>query len=323
MQIIPGIQSLMTHLRSSVLTIGNFDGVHRGHRALLERVVKEAKQRGGPAVVMTFDPHPVKVLHPEKQLKRLFSFDDQRRELEAIGITHLIVEPFSREFSQVEPEVFVRDWIVQPLHPAKVIIGYDFSFGANRKGSLEVMQRLAQQNQFDIETVPPFKDGETIISSTLVRKCLAEGDVAAAARYLGRYFYLEGLIERGAGRGRTIGIPTANLQVHAETLPKIGVYAVRVELQSDPRKEPRKLEGVCNIGRNPTFNFEDAPLSVECHIFNFSEDIYGSPMKLEFVERLREEMKFSSAAELVTQIKTDIENGRAILNRKKSDEKVD
>ncbi len=313
MQIIPGIHSLGAQLTGSVLTIGNFDGVHRGHRALLERVVAESKRAGGPAVVMTFDPHPLKVLHPDKQLKRLFSFDDQRRQLEELGITHLVVEPFSREFSQVEAAHFVKEWVVKPFAPSKVIIGYDFSFGANRRGSLDVMKTQAEIFKFEVEIVPPFKDEEEIISSTLIREKVAEGDVATARRYLGRCFYLEGLVERGAGRGRTIGVPTANLQVHAETLPKIGVYAVIVDLQSDPRAPVRRLKGVCNIGRNPTFNFEDAPMSVECHIFEFSEDIYGTPMRLEFVERLRDEMKFSSGAELVTQIKADIEVGRKIL----------
>lgn len=314
MQIIPGIHSLSAPLKNSVLTIGNFDGVHRGHQALLKRLVGEANLRAGPAVVMTFDPHPVKVLHPDKQLKRLFPFDDQRRQMELLGVTHLIVEPFSREFSQVPPDQFVSDWLVAPFQPSKVIVGYDFNFGANRKGSLDLMKAHAAKHGFELEIVPPFKDGEQIISSTLVRNCIAEGNVSAAARYLGRYFYVEGLVERGAGRGRTIGIPTANLQVHAETLPKMGVYAVKVELQNDVRRAPRKLNGVCNIGRNPTFNFDDAPMSVETHIFDFTEDIYGSPMKLEFVERLRDEMKFSSPAELVTQIKSDMESGKAVLN---------
>lgn len=313
MQIIPGIQSLDVPLTGSVLTIGNFDGVHRGHRALLERVVEEAKNRGVPAVVMTFDPHPVKVLHPDKQMKRLFSFDDQRKQLELIGITHLVVEPFSREFSQVKATDFVEKWILKPFAPAKVIVGYDFNFGANRSGSLDLLKAQGELNDFDVEIIPPLKDDGKIISSTLIRNSVANGDVAHAHKYLGRYFYVEGLVERGAGRGRTIGVPTANLQVHAETVPKIGVYAVLVELQSDPRKLTRHLKGVCNIGRNPTFNFEDAPVSVECHIFNFSEDIYGTPMKLEFVDRLRDEMKFSSPAELVTQIKSDIQRAKQMF----------
>lgn len=313
MQIIPGIHSLGAQLTGSILTIGNFDGVHLGHRALLERVVVEAKRVNGPAVVMTFDPHPVKVLHPDRQLKRLFSFDDQRRQLEQIGISHLVVEPFSREFSQVEAAEFVNDWIMKPFAPHKVIIGYDFSFGANRKGSLDLIKSQSAIHGFEVEIVPPFKSDNKIISSTLIRDCVADGDVTAARRYLGRPFYVEGLVERGAGRGRTIGVPTANLQVHAETIPKTGVYAVIVDIQSDPKRPVRRLLGVCNIGRNPTFNFEDAPVSVECHIFDFSEDIYGTPVKLEFVERLRDELKFSSAGELVVQIKTDIENGRKIL----------
>lgn len=316
MQIIPGIQSLDVPLMGSILTIGNFDGVHRGHRALLERVVREAKARRVPAVVMTFDPHPIKVLHPDRQMKRLFSFDDQRKQLEALGITHLVVEPFSREFSQVKALDFVERWVLKPFSPSKVIIGYDFNFGANRSGSIELMKMQGELNDFDVEVVPPLKDKDgKIISSTLIREVLIEGEVKKAHAYLGRYFYVEGLVERGAGRGRTIGVPTANLQVHAETLPKIGVYAVLVELQTDPRGPVRFLKGVCNIGRNPTFNFEDAPVSVECHIFEFSEDIYGTPMKIDFIERLRDEMKFSSPAELVTQIKTDIQRGKEILSK--------
>lgn len=306
MKLIDGIRHLTTPLGGSVLTIGNFDGVHLGHRVLLQRVVKLAKEAGVPSVVMTFEPHPVKVLHPDRHMTRIFDFEDQRKCLEEEGIDILVVEPFSREFSQVTAERYLNEWIFRPFSPRAVIVGYDFSFGAERKGSIEFLRLRALELGFDVEVIPPVKvDGE-LCSSTRIRQALDGGDLALANRLLGRLFYVEGLVERGAGRGRTIGIPTANLRTHAETLPAKGVYAVFATTRAG------RYKAVVNIGSNPTF-VPGGPVSVEAHLLDFSGDVYGERLKLEFVQRLRAERKFSGANELVAQIKLDIEKGREVL----------
>lgn len=307
MQVIDGIRNLTSPLGGSVLTIGNFDGVHLGHQVLLNRVVTLARESKVPSVVMTFEPHPVKVLHPDRKLMRIFDFEDQRKCLEAAGIDQLVVEPFSREFSQVGAERYLSEWIYRPFSPKAVIVGYDFSFGAERKGSIEFLRSRSSELGITVEVIPPVKvDGE-LCSSTRIRQALEVGDVALARQLLGRYFYAEGLVERGAGRGRTIGIPTANLRTTAETLPRQGVYGVFAVTRHG------RYKAVVNIGSNPTF-IHSGHISVEAHLFDFTDDIYGEELKLEFVDRIRDERKFSSADELVKQIRLDIEKAREVLS---------
>jgi len=307
MTVLDGIRELSTPLAGSVLTIGNFDGVHLGHQVLLERVVTLAKASGVPSVVMTFEPHPVKVLHPDRKLTRIFDFEDQRNRLEKAGIDILVVEPFSREFSQVTAERYLNEWIYRPFSPKNVIVGYDFSFGAERKGSIEFLRSKAEELGISVEVIPPVKvDGE-ICSSSRIRQALEAGDVTLANKLLGRHFYIEGLVERGAGRGRTIGIPTANLRSSAETVPAQGVYAAYAITTAG------RFKAMVNIGTNPTF-VHQGHATVEAHILDFSQDLYGSSLRLEFVQRIRSEKKFSGPAELVAQIQNDIAEGRRVLS---------
>lgn len=306
MKLVDGIRNLGAPLSGSILTIGNFDGVHLGHRVLLSTAVELAKQANVPSVVMTFEPHPLKVLQPERQIKRIFDFDDQREQLEALGLDVLVVEPFSREFSQVPAERFLSEWIVRPFSPKTVIVGYDFSFGSGRQGSIDFLRSHASNLDFELEVVPPFKvDGE-ICSSTRIRQALEAGDVKLAAMLLGRLFYVEGLVERGAGRGRTIGVPTANLRTHADLMPAQGVYAAYAITRFGRER------AVVNIGSNPTF-VHAGHVTVEAHLLDFDRDLYGERVTLEFVERLRSERKFNGVEELVKQIKFDIESGRRAL----------
>ncbi len=306
MLLIDGIRNLSSPLGASVLTIGNFDGVHLGHQALLARVVQLSKILKVPSVVMTFEPHPVKVLHPDRHLNRIFDFEDQRKCLEAAGIDQLVVEPFSREFSQVTAERYLNEWIYRPFSPKSVVVGYDFSFGAERKGSIEFLRSRAAELGIDVEVIPPVKvDGE-LCSSTRIRQALEAGDVRLSQKLLGRFFYVEGLVERGAGRGRSIGIPTANLRTNAETIPAQGVYAAFVTTRSG------RFKAVVNIGSNPTF-IHAGQVTVEAHLLDFSLDLYGEHLKLEFVARIRSERKFLSVAELVKQIQLDIVQGRQVL----------
>ncbi len=323
MQVYQGIRNLPSPLSSSVLTIGNFDGVHLGHRALIERVVARAQEKGVSSAVMTFEPHPVKVLYPDRHLHRIFDLDDQCHQLERLGVDVLVIEPFSREFSQLEPERYLLEWIYRPFVPETLIVGYDFSFGANRRGSIDFLKEHAPNLGCRVEVVPPVKVGEVLVSSSRIRQALEVGDVSLANQLLGRSFYLKGIVERGAGRGRTIGVPTANLHTSAETLPARGVYAAWAEVWGT------RWKAAVNVGWNPTFVSESAgrALSVEAHLIGFgpspaglmpptsdaSTNLYGETIKLEFVQRLRSEKKFASPGELVQQIHLDIDSASRAL----------
>lgn len=310
MKIINGVRSLATPFASSVLTIGNFDGVHVGHRELLKRVVARARQLDVPSVVMTFDPHPVKVLYPDRKMQRIFDFSDQREQFEKLGVNMLVIEPFSREFSQLPAERYLREWIYRPFLPETIVVGYDFSFGAHRGGSIDFLKERSAELGYRFEVVPPVKVGDVLASSTRIRQALQEGDVQLANRLLGRRFYLEGLIEKGAGRGRRLGIPTANLRTPAETLPQQGVYAAWAFARGS------KWKALVNVGMNPTFvETSHQGLSVEAHLPDFSgRDLYGEPFRLEFVSRIRDERKFPSVDELVVQIRRDIAEGMRRLD---------
>jgi riboflavin kinase / FMN adenylyltransferase len=306
MKILQGIRSLPKPMMKSVLTIGNFDGVHLGHRALIQEVLKRSRASRIPSVVMTFDPHPMKVLHPDRQLKRLFSVEDQHHQFEKLGVDVLVVEPFSREFSQLSPSQYIDDWIVNPFHPELLVVGHDFNFGANRAGTLSFLGDRSRELGFELLVVAPVSINGVVVSSSRVRDAIAKGDVSYATQLLGRRFYLDGIVEKGAGRGRTIGVPTANLRTPAELVPSLGVYAANVELNG------KRYAAAVNIGHNPTFQTE-GQVSIEAHLLDFASDIYGVPMRIEFVERIRDEQKFPNVEALTAQIKKDIEKCREII----------
>jgi len=304
-KVIHGIRSLPAPLSRAVLTIGNFDGVHLGHQELIRRVRSRADTDGLPSVVMTFEPHPVTVLYPDRQLRRIFNFEDQRRQLETMKVDYLVVEPFSREFSQLSPERYIQDWIYRPFTPVLVVVGYDFTFGANKSGSLSFLQNKAKDLQFAVDVVAPVKVGEHLVSSSLIRRSIVSGDIRLANQLLGREFYLEGVVERGAGRGRQLGVPTANLHGHWETLPAQGVYAAWTWVRG------QRWPAAVNLGVNPTF--ENSTLSLEAHLIGFSGDLYGETLQIQFIDRLRNEIKFSSREALIEQIHRDVAAVKACL----------
>lgn len=305
---IRGIRNLNDFGVPSVLSIGNFDGLHRGHRKIISRVVEAAKQAAVPAVVMTFDPHPRQVLSPGARLDRLFSRKDLEQQLTGMGVDLLLIEPFTRDLSQLEPEVFFRDYIQRPFAPRLMVEGYDFSFGAHRKGNNELLKRLLQSTQAKLETVEAELLDGVVISSSRIRGLLGEGRVSTANQMLGRRYYVEGVVERGDGRGRTIGFPTANLHSRAEFVPKLGVYAGFAVHRG------RQHPAVINIGVNPTFVAENQQtLKLEVHLLDFTGDLYGENLKFEFVDFIRSERKFSGIAELVDQIRRDVEVARTFL----------
>lgn len=302
---------------STVLSIGNFDGVHRGHQELVRRTVAKAKNLGVPSVIFTFEPHPVMVLRPELRMKRLFDAEDRREQLARLGVDILVVEPFSRSFSQLTPEKFLIENVIRPFQPRAVVVGYDFSFGANRAGGIDFLTSHAKvPGGFEVEVVPPvtieIEGRPTIVSSTAIRQALAAGRAGEAKELLGRPYVVRGIVKKGAGRGRSIGIPTANIEPTVEPGIQQGVYAGRAKVRG------QEFAALVNIGTNPTFEGSDSStLHIEAHLPHYDGvkdgDLYGEHLEIGFVERIRSEQKFSSVQELVAQIHRDITRGLELL----------
>lgn len=292
-------------LRGCALAIGNFDGVHVGHRALLERAKDLARASGGSAALLTFEPHPVSVLAPSHAPPRIATPQRKLRILEETGIDAVVVQPFDRAYAQNPPEVFVRRDLIEGLQVADVVVGRDFAFGKGRAGNVERLRELAGE-AVRIHTLPAVTVDGVVVSSSRTRALLLEGRVAEAARLLGRPFLLDGTVVSGKGRGRTIGIPTANLAPDPTVVPGPGVYAVLAAVEG--------VEGIrvgaASIGTNPTFG--DGETTVEIHLLDFSGTIYGRRMAVAFLERLRGEVRFGSVDELVARIRMDIEETRRI-----------
>jgi riboflavin kinase/FMN adenylyltransferase len=289
-----------------VLTLGNFDGVHRGHQAIFARVVADARARGGAAMAITFTPHPMAVLRPEKAPPALTSLRDKLALLDETGIDVLILKRFTPEFAAVTAPEFVERFIVGAVGAAKLVVGHSVSFGRDRAGNAPLLQELGARFGFDVEVIGPVEVDGHEVSSSAIRRAVAAGDVRLAAKLLGRPHRLTGRIVVGKRRGAALGFPTANVAVRAGMFPPDGVYAVTTEI--DGVRRP----GVANIGRNPTFG-PNAPRTLEAHIFDFDGDVYGRRCRVGFVERLRGETKFDSVDALVVQIRADAEQARAIL----------
>lgn len=302
--------SRVSELQSPVsLTIGNFDGVHLGHQELIKRVVSRAKATGGTPMVLTFHPHPVQVLNPAKKHVRLFALEDQKQQLEKLGIKVVMVQKFSRDFSELSAPEFLEGYLMKNFHPKHLVIGHDFSFGAHRQGHHDLMKVFCEKHKVDLEMVPPLKIREKIVSTSLIREALANGDLSFVKAGLGRNYYLNGIVIRGEARGRTLGFPTANIKPEVDFYPRTGVYACRVILGD------RALNAVTNIGLNRTFVEGDShPIKVESHILDFNEDIYGREIKIELLEYLREEKKFSGIDELTKQIAEDVKKARGLFS---------
>ncbi|GAB4560288.1 MAG: bifunctional riboflavin kinase/FAD synthetase [Geothermobacteraceae bacterium] len=295
----------LQHPEPTVVTIGNFDGVHLGHREIFRRVVSEARRLQAVSAVLTFDPHPLKVLAPEQAPRLLNTREEKKRLIGASCIDLLVELPFDRHMAAMEPEEFVADVLVGGLNVTKLIIGHDYAFGRGRRGNAAFLTRAGSRFGFEVEQLPPIRFGDQVFSSTLVRRRLGAGDVQGVVELLGRHFTLEGRVIHGANRGARLGFPTANLLTEKEILPRPGVYAVKV------KHDDRMYDGVMNIGFNPTFGLER--ISLEVHLLDFAGDLYDETLRVYFIERLREEMVFASGEELVAQIRRDIERGREVL----------
>lgn len=289
------------HNPNTVVTVGTFDGVHEGHRALMETVVKKAKQRNARSVVVTFDPHPRSIISSKKGSIRLLTSLQERAEiLETIGIDELCVIPFTRDFSLLTSEEFVKDEVYKKIGISEFVIGYDHHFGKDRSGTIETLENLGPDLGFDVYVVSKREMGEVTISSTVIRKSIQEeGDMNQAARLLGRPYMLNGVVIHGDERGRQIGFPTANLQPEHpdKIIPKNGIYAVKV------RVDGTWYIGMMNIGVRPTFNGETK--SLEVNIFDFNQTIYGKTVQIRFFDRIRDEKKFSGVVDLKEQLVLD------------------
>ncbi len=314
MKLLKDVDDFPKNISSSVVSVGNFDGLHLGHQALIHRLKEAAKRENAPSVVMTFWPHPMQVLQPERKLKCIFSREDQSRMLSEYGVDFLIVQAFSRSFSELTPEQFVVSKLFKPLRPKDLVVGYDFAFGAHKKGSIEFLKQKGDELGFRVDLIAPVKLKDQIVSSSRIRQLIAEGDVKFAGEMLRRNFYLEGIVEKGFQRGRKIGIPTANILCLSETTPNAGVYCGYAHLKGEPR-----FRAVMNIGVNPTFS-ESSHQTIECHLLEFDRDIYGRELRVEFVSKLRNERKFPGVPELVTQIQLDIVEAKKILGELGSNE---
>ena len=306
-QLIEGIEKIISPFTNPAITIGNFDGVHLGHKTLLRHVTKKAKEIGGPSIVMTFEPHPLKVLKPEICPPLITTYERKVELIARAGIDVVIAVDFTREFAGNSAESFVRDILCNTVGMKAIIVGPDYTFGKDRKGSIEDLKRLSATCGFDVMVVPwQGAEGERI-SSTKLRNLITAGNVAEAKQLLGRYYQVRGSVVPGRNRGgRLLGFPTANLKSHNDLCPKKGVYAITA-------KHGQTLyRGVANIGYSPTF--ADHTFTVEVHLFDFDKDIYGDCIRVEFVAYLRGEIKFAGPGELATQIKKDIVKAREILS---------
>jgi riboflavin kinase/FMN adenylyltransferase len=294
-------------LQNAWLTIGVFDGVHRGHQAILQKLTAGAHAQAAPAVVLTFSPHPAAVLSNRPDFKCLTTPEERAELLGQFGVDVVVTESFTRELASTSAADFMGR-IKQHLGLSHLLIGYDFALGHNREGNYDRLSELGRELDYRVEPLEAVTNGDEILSSSKIRRRITSGDVSGAARSLGRCYALSGPVVHGDGRGRRINIPTANLDYPLDkVIPSNGVYVCWACIGDE------KHQAVINIGINPTFTPDKQIPSVEAHILDFDRDLYGQILKLEFVERLRDELRFPSVETLLVQIRQDIEDGRKIL----------
>jgi len=311
-----GIENLELTRDQAVLTIGNFDGVHKGHQRIVEAVLAESKRTGGPACVYTFRPHPQEVLRPGTTVKLLTHYDEKIQILESLGIDVVVEEPFSQEFFTLSAEDFFAKVIVRGFKAVSVFVGHDFAFGKNREGNLDLLRSLCADRRIKLTVVAPEEAEGEIVSSTRIRNALVEGRVAEAGRLMGRPFFYRGVVVKGDQRGRLLGFPTANLKLENKLALPHGVYATWAIIDRGSRRD--KIPSVTNLGVRPTFIEKVTtegilPVVVESHLIlgdGETIDLYGETLEVQFVERFRDERKFTSFEELKNQIAFDREHAR-------------
>lgn len=292
-----------------ILTVGTFDGIHFGHQTIIDSLKKIATKTDGESVVLTFSPHPRTVLFPDDtSLKLINTLDEKIKRFEKFGVDHLIIYPFTKNFSRISALEYVRDFLVKEIKVSTLIIGYDHQFGKNREGNFSYLKELSELYQFEVKEISAQDINDINVSSTKIRKAIASGEIELANQYLGYDFPLEGKVVEGKKIGKTIGFPTANLIIQDPTkiIPKIGAYAVYVIVEN------LRYKAMLNIGENPTIDNEGG-LKIEVNIFDFEGNLYNKSIKVEFSKRLRDEVKFESLDALKNQLRFDKQNTLTLL----------
>ncbi len=304
-----------------VVTIGNFDGVHLGHQKIFKRVVEKAEEIKGTPIAITFQPHPVRVISPERGLKMITNYEDKIGLISQTGIKVLICINFSKEFAHTNPDDFIKNVLVDKLGIKWIVVGHNYAFGKGKKGTPALLRRRGKKYGFGLNVVRYAKVYGDIVSSSRIRSLILRGRVCEASRMLGRAYHIDGNVIKGTGRGSTIlNIPTANISALNELIPKEGVYAVRVSFKEQKTNKgedilPVVYDGVMNIGKNPTFG--DVSMSYEVHIFDFDKNILGERIRIHFIDRIREEKRFSNISMLEDNIRKDMEKAREILYKRR------
>ena len=313
MRIVRGSRTLEKPLERAVLTVGNFDGLHVGHQRIIKTVTGRARALDGQAAVYTFEPHPRKVLQPERAPRLLTTLEQKLELLEAAGVDVTIVEPFDREFARLPAERFVREILYERIDPLEVYVGYDFRYGRDREGSMRTLTELGPHLGFSVTIVPEVKLGSRDVNSTRIRELLEQGNVREAALLLGRPYTIRGRVVVGDRRGRTLGFPTMNLDPDNDVLPRSGVYAGHVRfLDAGEPAAGTRFAAVTNVGRRPTFGASERVLT-EAHLLDFSGDAYGRSIEVTFEDHLRDERRFPDVESLRAQIAADAELARTKL----------
>jgi riboflavin kinase/FMN adenylyltransferase len=311
MKIINHLDKISTPFTNAVITIGNFDGVHIGHQALFHEVIEKADAIDGTSVAMTFEPHPMRVLGQNNHPPLITLYEQKQELIERTGIDVLICIPFTTEFAALPARQFVEDLLIEKIGMKAIVVGEDYSFGRNREGNIEVLRLFADAMDFEVIVADWIKIAKAFsdrISSTRIRELVMKGQMTAAQKMLGRNYQIRGTVVTGRDRGgKLLGIPTANINLHDELCPKTGIYAVTVEYQGVQHN------GVANIGYSPTF--DEHEFTVEVHILDFNKDIYNEKIRVNFIQRIRDENKFSSIDDLIEQINKDIATARDILTQ--------
>jgi riboflavin kinase / FMN adenylyltransferase len=302
MKVYRSLQQLPVFNRA-VLTIGTFDGVHLGHQQIIRQLLMEAEESGGESVLISFYPHPRKIVQPDKSIAELTTLDERIELLKRQGLDNLVVVPFTKEFSEQSAQQYIKDFLVDRFHPSLIIIGYDHKFGNNREGDYRLLEQMGEQYNYTVKEIPQQLINEVAISSTKIRQALSNGEVETANQLLGYPYFFKGNVIEGNKLGRKLGYPTANLQIQDldKLVPANGVYAVEAQIEG----ETRILKGMMNIGNRPTV--DGTRRSVEVHLFDFNEDIYNRHLKVYVRFHLRNEVKFEGLEKLVEQLHKDKE----------------
>lgn len=310
MKVIVDIQKSEERLKNSYVALGTFDGVHRGHRVLINSAIEKAKKNGGISVVYTFLNHPLEIIAPERVPKMINTIGEKLRLLEEMGVDYVVLQTFDEKYAETSKEEFIDKILIEYLGAKEIFVGFNYTFAERGSGNVEYLRSVASKKGIKLNEIQAVEYKGQILSSTLIRKFILEGKIEEANMFLGRPFFISGEVEHGKKLGRVLGFPTANLKVVNKVYPPFGIFGGTVLIEG----EKEKYNAVINIGKNPTL--KPGELSVEVHILDFNRDIYGKKIDVSIEKHLRDEKKFSSMEELRQGIKNDVENWRKISNRK-------